>query len=986
MAVSSYLTTFNNLYPASTTGTTFSWSLSNARCNICHFSGGGSDLNEYGRAFRDQHNSGLSTAAAFQAIEALNSDQSSLNNIGEINANAQPGWRPGPTNSIYDLFGLPGDSPTRTGQNPPSTLIGAADPLVNQPPVMAAIPNQTVNENSLLSLSVSATDDGPPSALTFALGNQPTGATLTNNGNGTATFNWTPNFTQAGNYSVNVTVTDGGGLSNTQSFNITVNNVNRAPALDAIGNQTVNEGQSLTFTATASDPDGNALTFTGSNLPTGASVSATGAFSWTPSFTQAGNYPNVTITVTDNGSPALSATRSFNITVGNTDRPPVLSPSPIGSRNVNEGELLEIALSATDPDSDPLTFTGANLPTGATVTDNNNGTATFSWTPDFTQAGNYPNVTLTVSDGTLTDSEIFTISVGDVNRPPVLSPSPIGDRTLTVGQTLTIQIAASDPDGGALTFSNANLPTGATLTPTGPGAATFSWTPSATQTGTFPNLTLTVTDTGGLSDSESFNVTVGTAANRPPVLNPIGNQTATENQLLTFTVNASDPDGDALTFSATNPLPTGATLIDNNNGTATFNWTPDFTQAGNYDVTITVSDGALTDSEQITITVGNVNRPPVLNPIGNQTATENQLLTFTVNASDPDGGTLTFTATSLLPSGATLTDNNNGTATFNWTPNFAQAGNYSVTITVSDGSLTDQETITITVGDVNRAPTVNNPGNKTVTEGQSLSFTITGSDPDGGSLTFSATGLPAGATLAPLGGFSWTPTTGQASATPYSVTVTATDNGIPPLTSAAVTFTVTVNAPAGPNQAPTVNNPGDKTVTEGQVLSFTITGTDPDGDALTFSATGLPTGATLTPQGGFTWTPTTGQAGATPYSVTVTAIDNGTPALTSAPETFAITVNPPVTPTGSVRIKEAEWEHSNLEVKGRVKPGRVTIIDADTGMTLGTVMADREGEFEAKFRLTAPPCRVQATAAGNVSSAVVAVEGACRSQRRTRDD
>jgi len=84
---------------------------------------------------------------------------------------------------------------------------------------------------------------------------------------------------------------------------------NRPPVLNPIGAKTVSENQALTFTATATDPDGNALTFSGGNLPTGATLSAAGVFSWTPTFVQAGSYP-VTVTVTDNGSPARATLRS----------------------------------------------------------------------------------------------------------------------------------------------------------------------------------------------------------------------------------------------------------------------------------------------------------------------------------------------------------------------------------------------------------------------------------------------------------------------------------------------------------------------------------------------------------------------------------------------------------------------------------------------------------------------------------------------------
>ena len=89
----------------------------------------------------------------------------------------------------------------------------------------------------------------------------------------------------------------------------------------------------------------------------------------------------------------------------------------------------------------------------------------------------------------------------------------------------------------------------------------------------------------------------------------------------------------------------------------------------------------------------NVNQPPVLSPIGGKTATAGSLLTFTLSAADPEGNPLTYSATNL-PSSANF---NASTRTFSWTPTVAQVGNYNVTFTVSDGSLTDSEIITITI-------------------------------------------------------------------------------------------------------------------------------------------------------------------------------------------------------------------------------------------------------------------------------------------------
>jgi len=168
-----------------------------------------------------------------------------------------------------------------------------------------------------------------------------------------------------------------------------------------------------------------------------------------------------------------------------------------------------------------------------------------------------------------------------------------------------------------------------------------------------------------------------TGVNQLPVLAPVGNKTVAEGANLNFGVSASDADGTipALTTSA---LPANATFVDNGTGTGTFNFNPDYTQAGAYPVTFYASDGTAVDSELITITVTNVNRPPVLDPIGNRSVAEGGNLNFGVTASDLDA-TIPVLTTSALPANATFVDNGNGTGTFNFNPDFTQAGAYPVT-------------------------------------------------------------------------------------------------------------------------------------------------------------------------------------------------------------------------------------------------------------------------------------------------------------------
>jgi hypothetical protein len=189
---------------------------------------------------------------------------------------------------------------------------------------------------------------------------------------------------------------------------------------------------------------------------------------------------------------------------------------------------------------------------------------------------------------------------------------------------------------------------------------------------------------------------------QPPVLGAIGNQSVQAGQNLSFTASATDPDpADTVTLAGTN-LPSGATF---NSGTGAFSWTPSAAQVGTYTlVHFAASDGTFTDAEDITITV--TDNPPVLDPIGDKTVQAGQNLAFTLSATDPQpADVLTFGATGL-PSGATLDPT---TGAFAWVPSAGQTGAVPVHFTVSDGTLSDAEDITITVTAIPPTPPATNP-------------------------------------------------------------------------------------------------------------------------------------------------------------------------------------------------------------------------------------------------------------------------------------
>ena len=122
-----------------------------------------------------------------------------------------------------------------------------------------------------------------------------------------------------------------------------------------------------------------------------------------------------------------------------------------------------------------------------------------------------------------------------------------------------------------------------------------------------------------------------------------------------------------------------------------FSWTPSEAQGpGIFELTVTVSDGSLSDSEEFTVEVFEVNKPAILAPIGNRAVEKGKTLTFTASASDGDvpANTLTFSLGPNPPLGASITSG----GVFSWTPGEGQgAGNVLVTMRVSDGTSADEE-------------------------------------------------------------------------------------------------------------------------------------------------------------------------------------------------------------------------------------------------------------------------------------------------------
>jgi len=479
------------------------------------------------------------------------------------------------------------------------------------------------------------------------------------------------------------------------------------------------------------------------------------------------------------------------------NRSPVLHPDPIGNQEVNEGELLEIEMYATDADGDQLLFEIGNKPADAIFTFEDLGvddlgvrtvTAKLSWMPSFESAGNYNVISKVTDNGvpSLSDFEEITISVGNVPLPPVLDP--IGDQSENEGELLEINISAEDPDSLNLRFEMGNKPPDAEFTfvngKDGTGTATFSWTPDFDDAGNYPVI------------FKVFDDTPASNVCRTPKLDPIvPPEGKNEGELIEFTVTAKDPDlpDDALSFScASEDIPFCEDYFD----PPLFSWTPGFEDAGINTVQFTVTDscpdGPLSDSKDVTITVGDTCRPPVLDPIGDQSVIEGEELRFTIAATDPDlpNDALSFSCESGSEVINCSTSFDPSTRIFSWTPGFGDAGSYLAGFIVTDackdpGSLNDSEVIKIRVDNFNRPPVLDPIGDRGVVLGGILEFIITASDPDGNPLNFpQPADLPFGADFKDNSNntatFTWD--TGHLdSFDPYTVTFEVFDDQSPPL-------------------------------------------------------------------------------------------------------------------------------------------------------------------------------------------------------------
>jgi uncharacterized repeat protein (TIGR01451 family) len=480
---------------------------------------------------------------------------------------------------------------------------------VNHRPMLGSVPAAfAVDEGSALTFTNAALDtDLPAQLLTFSLSNAPAGATI-NSSNGV--FSWVPSEAQGPSTNqITIIVTDNGvpPLSDAKTFSVTVNEQNTAPVLSPAADQTVVEGHLLVISNTATDADipANTLTFSlGTNSPSGAAINPTnGIFTWTPSEAQGPATNIITVMVTDDGIPPLSATQTFTVIVLESNLPPVLAP--IADQTIVTGQIVTVTNFATDPDlpANQLTFSlGTNTPSGAQI---DPVTGLFTWAASLAPGTN--PVTVIVTDNgepNLSAAQSFSIIVTQAMQERVLPPVP--DQMVVETETLIVTNLFIDPttQSNAPSFClHAGAPAGAAVNATN---GIFTWTPTEAQGPSTNAITICAVYPDTLTTNyATFMVTV-LETNSPPSLAAITDRVIHAGCTLEITNVASDSDipVNQLTFSLDPGAPSFAS-IDPTNGTLIVNTTAADAETTNL-ITVRVTDDGipkLSDVKSFTLSI-----------------------------------------------------------------------------------------------------------------------------------------------------------------------------------------------------------------------------------------------------------------------------------------------------------------------------------------------------------------------------------------------
>ncbi|EPV1126474.1 tandem-95 repeat protein, partial [Vibrio harveyi] len=790
---------------------------------------------------------------------------------------------------------------------------------INDAPV-AVNDTVTTDEDTAVTIDVLANDSDPENdTLTITAASVPTEQGTVAIVDGKLVFTPAENFN--GDATISYTISDGQ-LTDDATVAVTVNPVNDAPVAvnDAVS---TDEDTAVTIDVLTNDSDleNDQLTITNASVPAeqGTVTIVDGKLVFTPAENFNGD-ATISYTISDG---QLTDDATVAVTVNPVNDAPVAVNDAV-STDEDTAVTIDVLANDSDPENDQLTITNASVPA-------EQGTVTIvDGKLVFTPAENFngdATISYTISDGQLTDDATVAVKVNPVNDAPVAV-----DDTVTTDEdtAVTIDVLAndSDPENDQLTITNASVPAEQGTVAIVDGKLVF--TPAENFNGD-ATISYTISD-GQLTDDATVAVTVNPVNDAPVAVDDT--VTTDEDTAVTIDVlaNDSDPENDQLTITnASVPAEQGTvTIVD---GKLVF--TPAENFNGDATISYTISDGELSDDATVAVTVNPANDAPVA--VNDAVSTdEDTAVTIDVlaNDSDPENDTLTITAASVPAEQGTVAIVD-GKLVFTPAENFN--GDATISYTISDGQLTDDATVAVTVNPVNDAPVAVNDA---VSTDEDTAVTIdvlaNDSDPENDTLTITAASVPAeqGTVTIVDGKLVFTPAenfNGDA-----TISYTISDGQLSDDATVAVTVNPVNDAPVAVND--TVSTDEDTAVT----IDVLANDSDPENDTLTITAASVPAeqGTVAIVDGKLVFTPAENFNGDATISYTISdgqLTDDATVAVTVNPVNDApvavddtVATDEDTAVTIDVLANDSDPENDQLTITNASVPaeqGTVTIVD-----------------------------------------------------------
>ncbi len=819
---------------------------------------------------------------------------------------------------------------------------------------------RSIAENSAASTNIGdavAATDADGDTLTYTLGGTDASSFSIVDTSGQLRTKEDLDYETKTSYSVTISVSDGNGESDSINIIINVTNVNEAPIFSSSSatfdiSENSAKGTNIGTALSATDPDsGDTLTY---SLQRGDASSfsidsATGQISVNDAldYEAKNSYTDLAVRATDSAGSIGAILVTVNVT--DVNEAPTFTDGSTISRSVAEntgsGQDIGSAVSATDPDTDDtLVYSlGGDDATSFSIV-STSGQLRTKEALDYETTTSY-TVTITVSDGSLTDTITVTINVTDVqeNRAPTFSDGSSTSRSVAEntasGQDIGSAVAATDADGDTLAYTLG-----------GDDAASFSINGTTGQLRTSAALnyesntsyavTISVSDGNGGSDSIDVTINV-TDVNEAPSFTDGSSTTRSiaENtvsgQNIGSAVAATDVDSETTLVYTLSGANAASFSIVSTSGQLQTSAALDYETTTSYSVTITVSDGSLSDSINVTINVTNVNEAPTFTD-GSSTSrsvAENtasgQNIGDAVAATDVDSGTtLVYTLSGTDASSFSIVSTS-GQLQTSAALDYETTTSYSVTITVSDGSLSDTITVTINVTNVNEAAPTFTDGSSTsrsvaenTASGQNIGVAVSATDSDtGDTLIYSLGGTD-------VSSFSIVSTTGQLqtsasldyeTTTSYSVTINVSDGSLTDSINVTINVTNVNEAPSFTDGSSTSRSVAENTASDTNIGSA-VSATDPDADttlAYTLGGTNASSFSIVSTTGQLQTSTALDYETTTSYSVTITVSDG------SLTDNITVTIN----------VTDVDETIINPALSARTQQVREAIVAAVPGIT-----------------------------------------------------